>query len=60
MIKQVKDTDGGLYTCIAGNVLGQATASAYLEISAAPRSPVLDVAWALGLSLLSATLSLAI
>ena len=33
IIKQVKPTDEGLYTCIAGNVLGQATASAYLEVS---------------------------
>merc|ERR1719422_2693619 len=35
IIKQVKPTDEGLYTCIAGNVLGQATASAYLEVNAA-------------------------
>ena len=35
IIKEVKATDGGLYTCIAGNVLGQATASAYLEVSGA-------------------------
>eukprot|EP00096_Caligus_rogercresseyi_P003059 TRINITY_DN15593_c0_g1_i1.p1 TRINITY_DN15593_c0_g1~~TRINITY_DN15593_c0_g1_i1.p1 ORF type:complete len:175 (+),score=32.42 TRINITY_DN15593_c0_g1_i1:45-569(+) len=34
IIKQVKPTDEGLYTCIAGNVLGQATASAYLEVNA--------------------------
>lgn len=33
IIKQVKPTDEGLYTCIAGNVLGQATASAYLEVN---------------------------
>ena len=30
IIRDVKSTDSGLYTCIAGNVLGQATASAYL------------------------------
>jgi len=35
IIKQVKATDEGLYTCIAGNVLGQATASAYLEVNSA-------------------------
>ena len=35
IIKQVKPTDEGLYTCIAGNVLGQATASAYLEVNSA-------------------------
>ena len=35
IIKQVKPTDEGLYTCIAGNVLGQATASAYLEVNRA-------------------------
>ena len=32
IIKQVKATDEGLYTCIAGNVLGQVTTSAYLEV----------------------------
>ncbi len=37
VIKDVKATDEGLYTCIAGNVLGQATASAYLEVNAASR-----------------------
>lgn len=36
VIKQVKSADEGLYTCIAGNVLGQATASAYLEVNGAP------------------------
>ena len=35
VIRDVKATDEGLYTCIAGNVLGQATASAYLEVNAA-------------------------
>ena len=35
IIKEVKATDEGLYTCIAGNVLGQATASAYLEVNRA-------------------------
>jgi hypothetical protein len=35
IIKQVRPTDEGLYTCIAGNVLGQATASAYLEVNRA-------------------------
>lgn len=35
IIKQVRPTDEGLYTCIAGNVLGQATASAYLEVNGA-------------------------
>jgi len=38
IIKQVKPTDEGLYTCIAGNVLGQATASAYLEVNSARSS----------------------
>ena len=31
----VKPTDEGLYTCVAGNVLGQAVASAYLEVNSA-------------------------
>ena len=35
VIKDVKATDEGLYTCIAGNVLGQSTASAYLEVNGA-------------------------
>jgi len=35
IVKQVDSADEGLYTCIAGNVLGQATASAYLEVNAA-------------------------
>eukprot|EP00095_Tigriopus_kingsejongensis_P008697 maker-scaffold483_size159862-snap-gene-0.45 protein:Tk08697 transcript:maker-scaffold483_size159862-snap-gene-0.45-mRNA-1 annotation:"hypothetical protein SINV_04149" len=35
VIKQVRSADEGLYTCIAGNVLGQATASAYLEVNSA-------------------------
>lgn len=35
VIREVKATDEGLYTCIAGNVLGQATASAYLEVNSA-------------------------
>lgn len=34
-IKMVKPTDEGLYTCVAGNVLGQAVASAYLEVNSA-------------------------
>ena len=42
IIKQVKPTDEGLYTCIAGNVLGQATASAYLEVNAAVRQLSFD------------------
>jgi hypothetical protein len=42
IIKQVKATDEGLYTCIAGNVLGQATASAYLEVNAAVRQLSFD------------------
>lgn len=33
VIKEVKPTDEGLYTCIAGNFIGQATASAYLEVN---------------------------
>ena len=33
----VKPTDEGLYTCVAGNVLGQAVASAYLEVNSASR-----------------------
>ena len=33
----VKPTDEGLYTCVAGNVLGQAVASAYLEVNSAVR-----------------------
>jgi len=37
IIKEVKPTDEGLYTCIAGNVLGQATASAYLEVNRGSR-----------------------
>jgi hypothetical protein len=36
IIKRVNSADEGLYTCIAGNVLGQATASAYLEVNASP------------------------
>jgi hypothetical protein len=36
-IKMVKPTDEGLYTCVAGNVLGQAVASAYLEVNSANR-----------------------
>ena len=36
-IKMVKPTDEGLYTCVAGNVLGQAVASAYLEVNSASR-----------------------
>ena len=31
----VKPEDEGLYTCIAGNFLGQAEASAYLEVNSA-------------------------
>jgi len=38
IIDEVDDVDGGLYTCIAGNVLGQATASAYLEVNQGRRS----------------------
>ncbi len=38
IIREVKATDSGLYTCIAGNVLGQATASAYLEVNRAATS----------------------
>lgn len=40
IIKQVKPTDEGLYTCIAGNVLGQATASAYLEVNRGVLGPI--------------------
>ena len=36
-IKKVAATDEGLYTCVAGNVLGQAVASAYLEVNSANR-----------------------
>ena len=32
----VRPEDEGLYTCIAGNFLGQAEASAYLEVNSAP------------------------
>lgn len=35
IIKMVKPEDEGLYTCIAGNFLGQAEASAYLEVNSA-------------------------
>lgn len=38
IIKMAKPEDKGLYTCIAGNFLGQAEASAYLEVNAAPSS----------------------
>ncbi|CAB4070474.1 unnamed protein product [Lepeophtheirus salmonis] len=54
IIKQVKPTDEGLYTCIAGNVLGQATASAYLEVNSGPR--LYSQIQILGLSLLIGTL----
>lgn len=37
VIKMVKPEDEGLYTCVAGNFLGQAEASAYLEVSSASR-----------------------
>lgn len=42
IIKEVKPTDEGLYTCIAGNVLGQATVSAYLEVNGAHLSAGLN------------------
>ena len=29
--------DSGFYSCVAGNILGESTSSAYLEISPAPR-----------------------
>lgn len=35
IIKMARPEDQGLYTCIAGNFLGQAEASAYLGVSAA-------------------------
>jgi len=35
IIKMVRPEDEGLYTCIAGNFLGQAEASAYLEVNSA-------------------------
>ncbi len=38
IIRDVKSTDSGLYTCVAGNVLGQAQASAYLEVNSARRA----------------------
>ena len=39
IIKMVKPEDEGLYTCIAGNFLGQAEASAYLEVNGGPAGP---------------------
>jgi len=33
IIDKVNEVDGGLYTCIAGNFMGQATASAFLEVN---------------------------
>jgi len=38
----VKPTDQGLYTCIAGNELGQAVASAYLEVISADQLSIND------------------
>ena len=29
--------DSGFYSCVAGNILGESTSTAYLEISPAPR-----------------------
>ena len=60
IIKDIKATDEGLYTCIAGNVLGQATASAYLEVNAGPMlrpshsillAAVVAASWAAGAGL---------
>jgi len=41
IIKMVRPEDKGLYTCIAGNFLGQAEASAYLEVNGANRKKLL-------------------
>ena len=29
--------DSGFYSCVAGNILGESTSTAYLEINPAPR-----------------------
>ena len=34
---QVSPPDSGFYSCVAGNILGESTSTAYLEISPAPR-----------------------
>jgi len=52
IVKGVDSADEGLYTCIAGNVLGQATASAYLEVNAA--TSILSSSSPLSLLLLAA------
>ena len=58
VIKEVKPTDEGLYTCIAGNFIGQATASAYLEVNSGPSlSAKGPIAFVLPLLLLSAAWS---
>ncbi len=55
IIRDVKAHDEGLYTCIAGNVLGQATASAYLEINHANRKS--ECCWLLLLLILAQIVS---
>ena len=45
---QVSPPDSGFYSCVAGNILGESTSTAYLEISPAPRPAPAPAPWLAG------------
>ena len=46
-IDTVDTEDTGLYSCVAGNILGETVHIAHLEVSPAPRPRPAHLAWAL-------------